>query len=129
MSPPVNNNEIANLTYRVGTVEKDLGITGKEIAEIRSQLLQKTTERENDLRFQSFEGKIQAALDDIREVKDIIKDIVKHNEEEQKGTTKELKSISDSIAKIQIGALVSIIVFFLSIVGTVVTILITHTIQ
>lgn len=128
MSPPANN-ELTNLAYRVSAVEKDIQIAGKEIAEIKSQLMQKTTERENDLRFQSFENQLQVALDNIKEVKDIIKDIVSRNEKDQKDTSSELKSISDSIAKIQIGALVALVLFFLGIVGTVVAFLITNTIH
>lgn len=128
MSPPANN-ELTNLAYRVSAVEKDIQIAGKEIAEIKSQLMQKTTERENDLRFQSFENQLQVALDNIKEVKDIIKDIVSRNEKDQKDTASELKSISDSIAKIQIGALVALVLFFLGIVGTVVSFLITNTIH
>lgn len=122
MSPPTNSNEIISLASRVSIVEKD-------ISELKNQLSLKATERENDLRFQSFEDKFQSMSSDIREVKEIIKDIVTRGEKDQKDTADELKIISDSIAKIQIGALVSIVVFFFTIVGTVVAFLITHTIH
>lgn len=121
MSPPANNDMIS-LAYRVGVVEKDVG-------DLKNQFNLKANERENDLRFQSFEDKIQSVSSDIKEVKEIIKEIVTRGEQQQKDTAGELKIISDSIAKIQIGALVSVVVFFFGIVATVVTVLITHTIH
>lgn len=119
---PANNSDVTALSYRVGLVEKDVG-------EIKSQLSLKATERENDLRFQVFEDKFQSVSTDIREIKESIKDIVTRGEQQQKDTAGELKTISDSIAKIQIGALVAVVAFFLTIVGTIVTVLITHTIH
>lgn len=119
---PTSNSDITALSYRVGALEKDVG-------DIKTQLNLKSTERENDLRFQSFEDKFQSMSSDIKEVKEIIKDIVTRSEQQQKDTASELKTISDSIAKIQIGALVAVVAFFLTIVGTVVTVLITHTIH
>lgn len=121
MSPPANSsNELTSLAYRVGALEKDL-------IEIRTQLNLKTTQRENDLRFQAIDDKVGQALEDIREIKENLKEMVARDEQEQKDIAGELKDIHANISKIQIASLVYIIGFFLTIVGLVVVALITHT--
>lgn len=129
MAPTNSNSEMTNLSYRLGAVEKDVGTLTKELDTIKTQLMQKATERENDLRFQGFDDKIQTILDDMREIKESNKESTVRKEQEQKDTAGELKSIRESISKIQIASLVFVLAWVLTIVGTIVAFLITRTIN
>lgn len=117
MQPTPQQEPLAMIAYRVDSVEKD-------VAQVKMQLNLYETTRENDLKLQQGEMKIQtviSAIADIKlelsKIKDELSEIKRGMVSQDKSSTERDAAISKSLTDVQIRILVWVAVWFLGIVA------------